>query len=82
MASKESGKNATYLNVEAIIEFEGLAEELDELEKVGKVPHVPDAMQHGWLCRVLNIAGVELLQGALAGWWHLSFVVMRVVFSW
>jgi hypothetical protein len=51
----------TYLNVETIVELEGLAEELDELEKVGEVPHVPDAMQHGWLCRGLNIARVKLL---------------------
>jgi hypothetical protein len=61
VASKRSAKNVTYLNVETIVELEGLAEELDELEKVGEVPHVPDAMQHGWLCRGLNIARVELL---------------------
>ena len=46
VASKGLKRNATYLNVETIIEFEGLAEELDELEKIGEVPHVPDAMQH------------------------------------
>lgn len=61
VVSKESRGNATYLNVETIVEFKSLAEELDELEKVGEMPHVPDAMQHGWLCRGLGIARVELL---------------------
>lgn len=71
VAAKESGKEATYLNVETIIEFEGLAEELDELEKVGELPHVPDPMQHGWLFLALHIGRAELLQGALVGWRHL-----------
>ncbi len=62
---------AAYFDVEAIVKLESLPEKQHELEQVGELPHVPDAMQHGWLGWFLRIAGAELLQGALADCRHL-----------
>ncbi len=49
-----------------------MAEEEDELEQICELPHVPDAMEHGWLRRPLGAIGTELLRGALASCRHLQ----------
>lgn len=66
-----------YLDVQIVVELESLSKEEDELEQVGELPHVPDAMQHGWLRQVLTIIGVGFLEGALARRRHLQFASVR-----
>lgn len=57
----------TYLDVKTVVQLKRLSEQEDELEKVGKLPHIPYAMEYGWLLgRLRIVAGVALLEGPLA----------------
>jgi hypothetical protein len=76
MVPEGSGSDATHFDVQVVVKLESLPEEQDELEEIGELPHVPDAMQHGRFRRPLGIVQVELLRGALASSRHLGLSVL------
>lgn len=55
---------APYSDIE-ILELDNPSEEGDPLAEVGKLPHIPDALQHRRLFGGFDIAAVNLVQGPL-----------------
>lgn len=61
-----------HLDIEIVVNLQGLSEEKDELVQVGKLPHIPEALEDRWLRWSVGIVGVGLRQRPLPNCRHLD----------
>jgi hypothetical protein len=62
--SRAAGARRTYLNVQVLVDFDSIAEDVDVLGQIGKLPHVAQLLQcAGVLGRLVR---VHFARGALA----------------